>query len=238
MFPSKVIALKLQKTMSQPVSSSDVAPPPQAIHHEQRTAQNSCAYLLPTLTSKALVNPALKILDVGAGSGTISITLAQHIPKGQVKATDVNPLILPRAEALAVSAGVANISFQVADAYKLPFSDESFDVTHCHQVLCHLENPWEVLGEMLRVTKTGGIVAVREGDYRSEAVWPEMEALVKFHELVVGMMEGGGGSSTAGRELVSWALKAGVQREQITATYAAWGYCKREDKEIWGEFLG
>ena len=89
-------------------------PAPQAIHHELRTAENSATYLLPRLKSMKINNPHLTLLDVGAGSGTISVTLARVIPDGQVTATDLKKEILPRAQAIAESEGVKNIEFRQA----------------------------------------------------------------------------------------------------------------------------
>ena len=77
------------------------------------------------------------------------------------------------------------------------------------------KNPWDALREMLRVTKVGGIVAAREGDLETECVWPELPGLLKFRKFAGDMMTAAGGSSTAGRQLLSWALRAGVRREQI-----------------------
>ncbi|KAF3920968.1 Cycloartenol-C-24-methyltransferase [Dactylellina cionopaga] len=199
-------------------------PPAQATLHEVRTAENSAAYLLPKLQSMKESNPHLKLLDVGAGSGTISVSFAKLIPDGQVTGIDLNPNILPRARAIAEKAGIENIEFQQGSVYELPFSDETFDVTFCHQVLVHIGTPWDALREMLRVTKRGGIVAAREGDYETESVWPELPGLCKFHKLMVGLMSSGGGTSTAGRQLLSWALKAGVERRQITLSYSALSY--------------
>ena len=179
-------------------------------------------------------NPHLTLLDVGAGSGTISVTLARVIPDGQVTATDLKKEILPRAQAIAESEGVKNIEFRQADAYKLPFADGTFDVSHCHQVLVHLKAPWDVLREMLRVTKPGGLVAAREGDYETECLWPETPGLVKFHKFIVEFIKAGGGSPTAGRQLLSWALKAGVERSQITPSFGTWCYSEPADRKVWG----
>lgn len=209
-------------------------PPPQAIHHELRTAENSAAYLLPKLQAMKESNPYVTLLDVGAGSGTISATFAKAIPDGKVTATDLKAEILPRAQAVAELEGVKNIEFQQADAYKLPFADGTFDVTHCHQVLCHLKSPWDVLREMLRVTKPGGVVAAREADYETECFWPETPGLVKFHTFIVGLMKAAGGSPTAGRQLLSWALKAGVARGEIMASYGTWCYSTPAEKKAWG----
>jgi tRNA G46 methylase TrmB len=93
-------------------------PPAQAVHHEWRTAENSAIFVLAKLQSMKETNPHLTLLDVGAGSGTISVTFAKAIPDGHVTAIDLKHDILPRAWANAEMAGIKNIEFQQGDAYK------------------------------------------------------------------------------------------------------------------------
>ena len=211
-------------------------PPAEAIHHELRTAENSAAYVLPQLWSMKETNPHLKILDVGAGSGTISVTFAKLVPEGHVTAIDRIPDILPRARAIAATAGIQNIDFKHGDAFELPFADGTFDLTHCHQMLTHVKMPWDALREMLRVKKAGGIVAAREGDLETECVWPELPGLLKFRKFAGDMMTAAGGSSTAGRQLLSWALRAGVMREHVTVSYGTWSYSTLDERRVWGMF--
>lgn len=199
-------------------------PPAQASIHEVRTAENSAAFLLPKLRPIKDFNPHLKLLDVGAGSGTISVSFAKLIPDGHVTGIDLNDKILPRARAVAEEAGIKNIEFQQGSIFQLPFADETFDVTYCHQVLIHIGNPWDAMREMLRVTKRGGVIAAREGDYETESIWPALPDLEKFHKLMAGLMSAGGGAPTAGRQLLSWALKAGVERSQVTLSYSTTSY--------------
>ncbi|KAK6354635.1 hypothetical protein TWF696_003775 [Orbilia brochopaga] len=212
-------------------------PSAQATLHEVRTAENSAAYLLPKLQTMKESNPHLKLLDVGSGSGTISVSFAKLIPDGHVTGVDINPNILPRARAVAEMAGVKNIEFQQGSIYKLPFADETFDITFCHQVLIHIGTPWDALREMLRVTKRGGIVAAREGDYETESIWPELPGLGKFHKLMAGLMSAGGGTPTSGRQLLSWALKAGAELSQITVSYSTTSYHTLNDRIICSQGL-
>jgi 2-polyprenyl-3-methyl-5-hydroxy-6-metoxy-1,4-benzoquinol methylase len=220
--------------MEQPNQKPD-HPAPQAVHHELRTAENSAGYVLAKLRSMKESKPSLRLLDVGCGSGTISVTFAKVIPEGDVTGLDLKPEILPRARAVADLAGVKNIEFLNGDVYKLPFADNSFDITHCHQMLTHLKEPWSALREMMRVTKPGGMVAAREGDLETECVWPELSGLLKFHKFAADTMKAAGGSATGGRQLLSWALKAGVNRDQITVSYTTWSYDTPSDKESWGK---
>lgn len=209
--------------------------PSQVKHHEWRTAENSVAYLLPHLQRAARQNPNLHFLDVGAGSGTITASLARHLPSGRLTATDLSADVLARARAHAEARGVANVAFQPASVYALPFADAAFDVAHAHQVLTHLDAPADAVREMLRVTKPGGFVALREADLLVWCLWPEIPALLRFHELMVAVQLANRGQVKAGRELVSWVMKAGVERADVEASFGTWCYSKPEDRSMWGE---
>ncbi|OTA77987.1 hypothetical protein M434DRAFT_87506 [Hypoxylon sp. CO27-5] len=199
---------------------------------ETRTAQNSAVYLLPTLQSR---NPQMTLLDVGSGSGSISASFAKIIGPtgGHVTAVDVNPIVLERAKNILTEK--YGISFQVTDRHTLPFADNTFDVVHCHQIIAHNKGQCEMLREMLRVTKPGGVVAAREGDMDTESFWPPLPGLLQFHtDLEVRIIRGRGASTSSGRELLSWALKAnGGDRSKITTSFSAWSYTEPEDRKLW-----
>jgi hypothetical protein len=86
------------------------------------------------------------------------------------------------------------------------------------------------------VTKPGGLVTAREGDLGTECVWPELPGLVKFHDFIVKSISTKGGSSTGGRQLLAWVLKAGAERSQITLSYGTWCYSTSAEKKTWGKF--
>lgn len=176
------------------------------------------------------------MLDVGAGSGTITASLAQYMPSGQIVATDISDDILDRAKFHADQRGIKNITYQRASVYELPFSDASFDVTHAHQVLTHLDGPVDAIREMLRVTKPGGIVSLREADMRMWCIWPEIPALKRFHELMAQSQVANGGNDMAGRELLSWALKAGARRDDVEIGFGTWCYGTEQDRGPWSKF--
>ena len=132
--------------------------------HRWRTAENSAAYLLPEL------HPEQTLLDVGAGAGTITADFAGLV--STVTATEIGVTELQLARTTAAERQITNIDFQVADVHSLPFADNTFDVTHAHQVLQHIADPVQALREMARVTKPGGVVAVRESDYSGFCWWP------------------------------------------------------------------
>ena len=145
--------------------------------HRWRTAANSAGYLLPYLRS------GQDLLDVGCGPGTITLDFARLVAPAQVIGLDAADAPLREAAVDAAEAGLANVSFEVGDAYALSFDDGRFDVVHAHQVLQHLADPVAALAEMRRVTRSGGIVAVRDADIASTAWFPLFPALDRWIEL-------------------------------------------------------
>jgi SAM-dependent methyltransferase len=67
---------------------------------------------------------------------------------------------------------VANVRFEVADPYQLPFPDHSFDAAFAHAVLTHLREPVRALVEMRRTLRPGGIVGVSDWDFGAFLVSP------------------------------------------------------------------
>ena len=192
--------------------------------HRSRTAENSAAYLLPHLT------PADRLLDVGAGPGTITADLAGRV--AEVTATEIGTDELGLTRATAAERGVTNIRFEVADVHALPFEDNTFDVAHAHQVLQHVPDPVQALREMARVTKPGGIVAVRDSDYAGFIWWPQPPALDRWLDLYRTAARANGGEPDAGRRLLSWAHEAGLT--DVTATSATWCHADPESRAWWG----
>lgn len=192
--------------------------------HRNRTAENSAAYLLPHLTGGE------RLLDVGAGPGTITVDLASKV--AAVTATEIGQDELRLGRATAAEHGSTNITFAVADVHELPFDDNTFDVAHAHQVLQHVADPVRALRELARVTRPGGIVAVRDSDYSAFTWWPRVPALDEWLDLYLTAARENGGEPDAGRRLLSWAHAAGLA--DVTATSSTWCYSTDETRQWWG----
>lgn len=197
--------------------------------HRWRTAENSAAYLLPHLRE------GLSVLDVGCGPGTITVDLARTVGPGVVTGIDTSAAVLEQARATAADQGVRNVEFVEADVYDLPFADGSFDIVHAHQVLQHLSDPVAALREIRRVTRPGGLVAVRDADYAAMAWYPESQELTEWNELYHEVAAANGAQPDAGRRLVSWVRAAGFADEAITASAGVWCYASEADRAWWGD---
>ena len=197
--------------------------------HRWRTATNSAAYLLPYL------EPGQRLLDVGCGPGTITLDLAGRVAPGEVVGIDASAAVVAMAQDAAEAVGVDTVTFRTGDATVLPFEDDSFDVVHAHQVLQHLTEPVAALREMRRVTRPGGIVAVRDADYAAMTWYPRSDGLDEwlalYHEVtVVNRAE-----ADAGRRLLGWAREAGYDPAGLTPGADVWCYATPEERTWWSE---
>lgn len=177
--------------------------------HALRTSQNSCTYLLPHLS------PSARILDVGCGPGSITLGLAALVPQGSVVGVDTSHELMRRNEKEAREKGVENVRYELGDIYALPFEDGVFDVTHVHQVLCHLTDPLRALREIRRVTRPGGIVAAREAIMETMIMYPSTPDLEAWKDALQRMHLGRGQHPGAGKMLRAWALEVGFPVEGI-----------------------
>ncbi len=109
-----------------------------------------------------------KILDVGCASGRMVNEISKILPHAQLSGIDVykKAIIFGKKK-------YPHIQFKVADAHKLPFRNNSFDLVLSYETIEHVQNPEKVLLEMKRVVKKNGfvIVAMDSGNWLFRIVW-------------------------------------------------------------------
>jgi ubiquinone/menaquinone biosynthesis C-methylase UbiE len=195
--------------------------------HGRRTAEEAAAFLLPVL------QPGMRLLDVGCGPGSITRGLAERLAPGQVVGLDLSAETLAAAREDAAARGLANLRYEQGSVYELPFPDESFDVVFAHQVLQHLREPGAALGQMRRVLRPGGLVAVREVDWGTAAYWPPDPWIDRFVEVHLQTWYRNGGEPRIGRKLRALFNAADVANLEITASQ--WCYATPPETVEWGE---
>lgn len=94
------------------------------------------------------------ILDAGCGTGAGSIYFSRN-GAGQVFSVDLSQGSLEVLQRY-VRLGSHSIKFQKADLLSLPFGCEAFDIVFSCGALAYIENIFEVLEELIRVTKRDG----------------------------------------------------------------------------------
>ncbi len=109
-------------------------------------------WILKKIAYYKLLHPETKVLDVGCGAGFLSNELAKA--KMQVTGVDLSGDSLKVAAKYDIT---KSVHYQVADAYHLPFADQTFDVLTAMDFLEHVEQPAEVIKEFSRVLKPKGL---------------------------------------------------------------------------------
>ncbi|HKS49239.1 MAG TPA: class I SAM-dependent methyltransferase, partial [Amycolatopsis sp.] len=113
--------------------------------------------------------PYGRSLELGCGTGFFTLNLKLAGVLDECHATDLSPGMVEVAQRNARNLGF-DIEGRVADAERLPYEDESFDIVVGHAVLHHIPDLDLAFGEILRVLKPGGRFVfagepTRHGDY-------------------------------------------------------------------------
>lgn len=98
-------------------------------------------------------NKRLSLLDIGCGAGFLSNELASD-PRLDITGIDLSS---PSLEIARHHDPSGRVQYLRADAYSLPFENETFDVICAMDFLEHVEEPFRVVAEASRLLKPGGL---------------------------------------------------------------------------------
>nr|WP_040487069.1 bifunctional demethylmenaquinone methyltransferase/2-methoxy-6-polyprenyl-1,4-benzoquinol methylase UbiE [Idiomarina sp. A28L] len=120
-----------------------------------------------------------KVLDLAGGTGDLAAKFARMVgPEGEVVLADINDSMLRVGRDKLRDMGiVGNVSYVQADAEKLPFEDNTFDLITIAFGLRNVTDKDAALRSMLRVLKPGGRLLVLEFSK------PEVEMLSKAYDM-------------------------------------------------------
>ncbi|WP_022769880.1 MULTISPECIES: class I SAM-dependent methyltransferase [unclassified Butyrivibrio] len=125
-----------------------------------------------------------KGLDVGCGSGALTIACAKKNPNAQMVGIDrwgkeYASFSKTLCESNAEAEGAANVSFGQGDATKLGFEDETFDAVTSNYVYHNIpsRDRQAILLETLRTLKKGGTFAIH--DIMSKSKYGDIESFAK-----------------------------------------------------------
>jgi len=111
----------------------------------------------PALVAACQVGEGQRILDVAAGTGNASIPAAET--GASVVASDLTPRLLEAGQARAAAANL-KLEWVEADAERLPFSDEDFDVVFSSIGAMFAPHHQQVADELVRVCRPGGTIGL------------------------------------------------------------------------------
>jgi ubiquinone/menaquinone biosynthesis C-methylase UbiE len=109
------------------------------------------------LIDRACIRAGQHVLDLGCGTGTLTLMIKRAVPMSHVTGIDGDSEVLSIARTKAARAGMS-IRWDQGLAYSLPYPDHSFDTVVGSLVIHHLvhQDKLRTFREVLRVLKPGG----------------------------------------------------------------------------------
>ncbi len=121
----------------------------------------------------------MRVLDVGCGAGDVSFLAARFVgPTGRVLGIDRSPQAVEFATARAATAGLAHVSFEVADLTQIRAS-EPFDAVVGRLVLVYQTDPVAVLRHLAQQVRAGGLLAFQEMEMSAARSIPALPLMTR-----------------------------------------------------------
>lgn len=160
--------------------------------------------LAPRFIDFAGVQDGDRVLDVGSGTGSLSLALAAKTSGSEIVGIDPSA---PYVEFARTRTRDPRVRFQVGDAMSLPFANNYFDKSLAQLVISFVPNAQGAVREMCRVTKAGGVVAactwiMGKDNERNRIFW---EAATAADPAAAQWREKEGGYGRGGRLSAIWA---------------------------------
>jgi SAM-dependent methyltransferase len=183
---------------------------------ENERLQDQAGTLVDLLHSDTSYPSGSVVLEAGCGVGAQTVTLAQRSPHARFASVDVSADSIRQAKRTTNAARLANVQFQQADIFALPFAPESFDHVFVCFVLEHLSRPVDALAILNRLLRPGGTMTVIEGDHGSAYFHPDSSAAQKAIQCQVDLQRMAGGNALIGRQLYPLMVEAGLEAVHVS----------------------
>jgi len=178
--------------------------------------QDQASTLVQLLHHDTVYPAGSRVLEAGCGVAAQTVTLATNSPDALITSVDISEVSIVEARKRAADAGLANVQFQQADIFDLPFASEFFDHVFICFVLEHLSQPEESLIALKRVLKKNGTITVIEGDHGSAYFYPESDAAQRAIQCQVELQKRAGGNAMIGRSLSPLLRRAGFDAVHVS----------------------
>ena len=160
------------------------------------------------LLDRVGVTEGMHILEVGAGTGSVSAWLAERVgSSGRVMSTDVD---------LRFHAEMpSNVIVRQHDITSERLPAEHFDLVHARAVVQHLPEREDVLGRLLAALKPGGAMVIEDGAMLDFAEQPLPEPYGSVHRLIATASHEEWRDPNAGVRVLGWLRDLGMEDLEV-----------------------
>ena len=160
-----------------------------------------------------------RCLDLGCGALGIIGALARRAgPSGRVVGLDFDAKLLAAADVFVAQSGLGNIELMQGDAFATKLPAASFDCVHARFMFAPLGRDNDLLQEMYRLTRPGGLIAIQEPDSDAWACWPRSAHFDALKGAILAAFRSAGGDFDAGRRTFGMLRVLGLENIRLRAT--------------------
>ena len=126
-----------------------------ADNYSKRPVSDEATYEKKLDITRKYFRPDMEVLELGCGTGSTALAHAPYVK--HILATDLSTRMVEIGRDKAKAAGIDNVTFAAASADGLDVPDGSIDAVMGHNLLHLLENKEQVIADVHRMLKTGGL---------------------------------------------------------------------------------
>jgi SAM-dependent methyltransferase len=168
------------------------------------------------------IAPGWRCLDLGCGGMGILGPLSRRVgPSGKVVGVDRDAQQLAAVRAYVDEEKLTNVEILDTDAYATDLPDATFDLVHVRFLFAPVGRDDELMTEMLRLVRPGGIIAIQEPDASAWACHPLSPAWAALKTAILQAFKAGGGDFDAGVRTYGMLRSAGVRDVHVRSAVIA-----------------
>jgi ubiquinone/menaquinone biosynthesis C-methylase UbiE len=210
---------------------------------EQDRLRRQAEFAEHTVYKNVDLTEVQNLLEVGCGVGAQTSILLRRFPKIKITGIDLNEEQLVAAKATLEQQPLAKgrYTIQKMDAQNMDFSAHSFDGAFLCWILEHVPDPLQILNEVRRVLRPGGVVYITEVVNSSFFLDPYSPNLWKYWMAFNDYQFDGAGDPFVGAKLGNFLSAVGFQK--IKTEVITWHLDNRQPEkrrkiiEYWAELL-